>query len=150
MIPTRRERSLTRRRLVDRRARPTALGSALRWQGRRQACRRTGEGHEASVDSRTRRTVVLALCVCVGSLLDALGTLHHVRQGGQEANPLLALALTGGPWLFLPLKIGLTGMGVGVLVAHHQVLLAQRGLYGLTLSYGVVLLVHLALVLRLV
>jgi hypothetical protein len=63
---------------------------------------------------------------------------------------LLALALTGGPWLFLQLKIALTGAGVCVLAAQHQMPLAQRGLQGLTLSYGVVLLVHLALVLRLV
>ena len=104
----------------------------------------------ASLDGRTRRTMGLALFVCVGSLLDALGTLHHVHQGGEEANPLLTLALTGGPWLFLPLKLGLTGVGVCVLAAHHQMLLAQRGLQGLTLSYGVVLLMHLVLVLRLV
>ena len=52
-----------------------------------------GEGQRASIDGRTRRTLVLALCVGVGSLLDALGTLHHVHQGGQEANPVLALAL---------------------------------------------------------
>ena len=104
----------------------------------------------ASRDGRTRRTRGLALVVCVGSLLDALGTLHHVHQGGEEANPVLALALTGGLWFFLPLKLGLTGVGVCVLVAQRQVPLAQRGLQGLVLSYGGVLLMHLVLVLRLV
>ena len=94
--------------------------------------------------------MVLARFVYVGSLLDALGTLHHVHQGGEEANPVLALALTGGPWLFLPLKIGLTGVGVCVLATYHQVPLAQRGLHGLALSYGGVLLLHLVLVLHLV
>ena len=103
-----------------------------------------------SLDGRTRRTMGLALFVCVGSLLDALGTLHHVHQGGEEANPVLALALTSGPWLFLLLKLGLTGVGVCALAVHHQVPLAQRGLQGLALSYGGVLLMHLALALRLV
>jgi hypothetical protein len=63
---------------------------------------------------------------------------------------VLALALTSGTTLFLPLKIGLTGSGVWVLAAHHQWPLAARGLHALTLGYGIVLLYHLILALRLV
>ena len=63
---------------------------------------------------------------------------------------MLALALTGGIALFLPLKIGLTGSGVWVLAAHQQWPLATRGLHGLALGYGIVLLYHLLLALRLV
>jgi hypothetical protein len=88
--------------------------------------------------------------VYVCSLLDALCTLRHLQQGGQEANPLLALALAGSTSLFLHLKICLTGLGVWLLAAHQQFPLAQRGLHGLTLLYGVVLVYHLLLALRLV
>ncbi len=150
MGPARHELALERRRLADRRARPTTLWSALRWQGRRRGFRRAGEGHHTYVDCLARRTGVLAVLVFGGSLLDALCTLRHLHQGGQEANPLLALALTGGPALFLPLKIGLTGSGVWLLAAHQQFPLAQRGLHGLPLLYGVVLVYHLILSLRLV
>jgi len=92
---------------------------------------------------------VLALLVFVGSLLDALLTLRHLQHGGQEANPWLALALTHGTPRFLQLKISMTGGGVWLLAAHQQFPLAQRGLHGLALSYGVVLVYHLVLCLRL-
>jgi hypothetical protein len=68
-----------------------------------------------------------------------------LQQRGQEANPLLALALTGGTVLFLPLKISLTGAGVWVLAAHQQWPLAARGLHALALGYGMVLVYHLVL-----
>ncbi len=98
-----------------------------------------------SGSSRARRTLVLALCVCVASLLDALLTLDHLAHGGAEANPVLALALTHGTARFLQLKIGLTGAGVWVLAAYHQVPLAARGLDGLALGYGTLLVYHLLL-----
>jgi len=55
---------------------------------------------------------------------------------------MLALALSHSPTLFLQTKIGLTGASVCVLAAHQQFPLAQRGLQGLTLGYGVVLLMQ--------
>ena len=99
MAPVRHEQSLERR-LVDRRARPTTLWSALRWQGRRTGFRRAGEGHHAYGDCLARRTVVLAFLVFGGSLLDALGTLGHLAHGGAEATPWLALVLTSSPPCF--------------------------------------------------
>jgi hypothetical protein len=106
--------------------------------------------HYTSVDSRAQRTVVLVLCVVVGSLLDALLTLSHLAQGGTEANPWLARALTHSTARFLQLKMGLTGVGVWILAAYHQCPLAARGLYGLALVYGAVLVYHLLLYVRLV
>lgn len=96
-----------------------------------------------------RRTVVLALCVCIGSLLDALLTLDHLAHGGVEANPWLAGALTYSTAWFLLLKMGLTGAGAWILVAHHQSPLAARGLNGVALVYGAVLVYHLLLYVRL-
>ena len=65
--------------------------------------------------------------------------------------------IPGWPWLslaapprFLQLKISLTGVGVWWLAAHQQFPLARRGLHGLTLGYGVVLVSHLVLSFRLV
>ena len=98
-----------------------------------------------SESARTRRTLVLALCVCIASLLDALLTLDHLARGGEEANPVLALALTHSTTRFLQLKIGLTGAGIWILVAHHQCPLAVRGLYGIALVYGTLLVYHLLL-----
>jgi hypothetical protein len=48
----------------------------------------------------------------------------------------------------LALKIGVTGVAVWVLAAHQQWSLAVRGLYGLALGYGVVLVSHVVLCVR--
>ena len=141
---------LERRSLADRRARPTTLVSAIRWQGRRKGFRRAGEGHRAYVDCLAGRIVGLAVLVCVGSLLDALLTLLHLEDGGGEANPLMYVALAHGPTLFVTLKLSITCVATWFLAAHQQFPLAYRGLHGLALGYGVILAYHLALVLRLV
>ena len=106
------EPSRDRRRLPDRRARPTTLWSALRWQGRRTGFRRALEGRYTYVDGLARPTVVLALFVAASSLLDALLTLLYLEDGGGEANPLMHLAIAHSQTLFLAVKIGLTGPAV--------------------------------------
>ena len=102
------------------------------------------------VDRLARRIVVLALLVFVGSLLDAFLTLRHLHQGGQEAHPVLTMVLASGTPPLLQLTIGPTGVGGWWLAAHQQLPLAQRGLHGLTLGYGAVLVYHLVLCWRLV
>ena len=139
-----------RRRLADRRTRPTTLWSALRWQGRRHSCRRASEDHHAYVDRLARRTVALALLVVVGSVLDAVLTLRHLADGGSEANLLMSLALAHGPTVFVACKLSLTGVAVWWLAAHQHFPMATRGLYGFALGYGAVLVSHLILSLRLV
>lgn len=137
--------SLERRRLAVRWAYPMMCVHAFRWKGRRKSFGRAGEGHQASGDGLARRTMVLALFVFVASLLDALLTLGHLARGGEEANPLLALALTHSTALFLHLKIGLTGACVWILAAHQHFPLATRGLYGLAIGYATLLVYHLLL-----
>ena len=150
MSHTEHRQSLERRRLVDRRACPTTLWSALRWQGRRQGFRRSGEGHRAYVDCLAWRTVVLAALVYAGSILDAILTLLHLQDGGSEANPLMHLALAHSTTVFITCKLSMTGGVVWFLAVHQQFPLAARGLYGLALGYGAVLAYHLVLVWRLV
>ena len=151
MTPTLpRHTPMDRPRLPDRRPGPTTLRSACRARDQRPWFRRAGAGHQASGEGRARRTVGLTLFVCVASLLDARLTLDHLARGGEEANPVLALALTHGTALFLSLKIGLTGAGVWILTAHQRLPLAARGLQGLALGYGTVLVYHLVLCWRLV
>ena len=150
MAPTQHKLSVDQRRLADRRARPTTLWSALRWQGRRTGFRRAGEGRQGYVDCLARPTVALAFLVVVGSVLDALLTLLYLQEGGSEANPLMDLTLAHSQTLFLALKIGITGPAVWFLAAHQQWPLAARGLSGLALGYGAVLVSHLVLAWRVV
>jgi hypothetical protein len=138
-----REERRDRRRQADRRARPTTLWHALRWQGRRRGFQRAGEGHQAYVDRLAWHVVGLAVLVSVGSCLDALLTLLYLQGGGSEANPLMHLTLTHSSTLFLACKISLTMVGVWVLAVHQQWPLATCGLYGLALLYGLLLVYHL-------
>jgi Domain of unknown function (DUF5658) len=139
------ERALDRRQVPDRRAHPTTLWHAIHSQGRRTGFRRAGEGRHAYVDGLARRTVVLALLVFGGSLLDAGLTLLHLEDGGSEANPLMHLALAHGPTVFIALKLSLTGLAAWWLAAHQQWSLAVRGLHALALGYGMVVVYHLVL-----
>lgn len=137
-----------RRQQPDRRVRPTTLWRALCWQGRRTGFRRTGEGHRTSVDTLAGRLVTLTVLIAVASGLEALFTLRHIQAGGSEAHPLMALALAAGPTGFVALKLGLTGMAVWWLAVHQQFPLAVRGLRGLrglALASGLVLVSHLVL-----
>jgi hypothetical protein len=90
--------------------------------------------------------VVLALWVCLASVLDAYMTLCHLQAGGHEGNPPMAWVLVYGATVFCWVKIGLTSLGTWVLAAHQQFPLAHRGLQGRALGYGMLLLYHLMLV----
>ena len=60
----------------------------------------------------------------------------------------MRLAIAHSQTLFLAVKIGITG-AVGLLAAHQQWPLAVRGLSGLAMGYGAVLVSHLVLCWRL-
>jgi Domain of unknown function (DUF5658) len=143
------EPTLDRRRLFDRRARPTTLWSTLRSQGRRTGFRRAGEGHQAYADNLARRVMVLAVFVYGCAILDALFTLLSLHTGGAEAPPLIRRTLVQSPALIFAVKIGISGPAVWFLAAHQQWPLAVRGLYGLAVGYGAVLVSHLVVCWRL-
>src|SRR5215467_10007026 len=138
--------SLERRRLADRRRRPTTLVSALRWKGRRKGFRRAGEGRHAYVDCLALRIVVLTVLVCVSSFVDALLTLLHMENGGCEANHSMYVILAHDTTLFVILKLSLTCVAAWFLAVHQQFPLAYRGLHGLALSYRMLLAYHLVLI----
>ncbi len=80
--------------------------------------------------------------IVVSSLLDAWLTLVHLQQGGQEVNPVMALALGYGDSVFVGIKMALSGAGAWWLAAHQQFPLAMRGLYGVVLAYVLLLCYH--------
>lgn len=136
-----------RRHLPDRRTRPTTLRSALHWRGRRCNFRRHGEGLRAYVDCPGPRTLFLVCAILAGSALDAYFTLHYIARGGEEANPLMALALTWPPTAFTGFKMALTGVGAWFLAAHQQFPLAYTGLHGLAGLYLALCGYHVVLLL---
>jgi hypothetical protein len=88
---------------------------------------------------------VLVFFVVLCSALDALFTLMFVQQGGDEANPIMAMALAQGMTSFVGAKMALTGLGAILLALHQQLWLGILGLYALTLIYASLLVYHLIL-----
>lgn len=134
-----------RRRLEDRRARPTAFWAVLLPGGRRRGFRRGDEGTNRYVDHVSGRVAALVLVVLIASILDALFTLLHMQHGGQEINPIMRHALTGGPGLFLGIKIFGTALGVVFLAIHQNFRLSRVALHCAVAVYGVVLAYHAVL-----
>jgi Domain of unknown function (DUF5658) len=127
---------------ADRRTRRATLWTSLRLRGRRQGARRAGEGQNTYVDRPHRRVSLMVGIITVCSLLDALFTLLYIERGGSEANPLMALAINLGVRTFVGLKMGLTGVGTVLLALHQNFRLGLRGLYGIVLTYLVLLAYH--------
>lgn len=88
------------------------------------------------------RVIALVLFITACSALDALFTLMHVSEGGQEVNPYVGLLLTYGETTFVSLKMAVMGAGSWVLAALHHVLSAYLALHGLALTFMAVLGIH--------
>lgn len=131
-----------RRRQGDRRSGRPTLRSVFRLRGQRKGARRAGEGHNTYVDHPHRHVVFMVWVITVCSILDALFTLLYLERGGNEANPIMALALSLGITTFVGLKMGLTGLGTVLLALHQNFRLGLRGLYSIVLVYLFLLAYH--------
>jgi hypothetical protein len=133
-----------RRQRVDRRRRLLSF-AGLRRLCRRCIGRRRDGAENPYADSLSPRVIVLVFFVVLCSALDALFTLMYVQQGGDEANPIMAMALDQGMTSFVGAKMALTGLGAVLLAVHRHFWLGIRGLYVLALIYASLLVYHLIL-----
>jgi hypothetical protein len=108
---------ITERRTSDDRRR-TTLRTFLQsgFTPRRRGGRRAGE-HHLPVDWHEPYLLFLALTILLLNVGDAFLTITLLMEGAHEANPVLAFVLEEHPKLFAVTKMGLTGVGVLVLVA---------------------------------
>jgi hypothetical protein len=83
---------------------------------RRRGGRRANEQH-LLIDWHEPYLLFLALTILLLNVADAFLTITLMTLGAHEANPLLAFVLDEYPQFFALLKMGLTGVGVLVLVA---------------------------------
>jgi hypothetical protein len=83
---------------------------------RRRGGRRAGEQH-LPIDWHEPYLLFLALTILLLNVADAFLTLTLLTLGAREANPVIAFVLDEYPKLFAVTKMGLTGVGVLVLVA---------------------------------
>jgi hypothetical protein len=92
---------------------------------RRRHLRRVDEGTVPVVDWHDPHLLAVSIFVLLLSCADAFLTLTLLLHGASEANPLMARLIAADVTLFTSVKMGLTGLGILVLV-----LLARYRLFG--------------------
>lgn len=94
---------------------------AAYWRGalnpRRRSGRRASDHTYPIVDWHSPRVLALVMLILGLSTLDAVLTLLLISQGANEVNPLMALFVPHNLGWFAAIKLGLTSLGVAVLVA---------------------------------
>lgn len=83
---------------------------------RRRGGRRADENH-LPIDWHEPYLLFIAFTILALNVLDAFFTLTLLTAGAREANPVIEYVLEQHPKLFAITKMGLTGVGVLVLVA---------------------------------
>jgi hypothetical protein len=110
-----------RRLLADRRRRPTTIWDTLASLGRRIAMRRGTERHGPYfVDRFPTTTLAVIVFLLFLSVVDAVITIHLIRSGCDEVNPLMARLLDWGISPFLIGKYLLTAAGLPVLLVFKN------------------------------
>jgi len=98
--------------MTERRRRPTPFFSRYWWTGRRR------EGRDTYVDRYTRAEVAVVALILLLALADLVLTIVYLERGGEEANPVMQVALEGGYLWFAVVKMGVTAAGVLFVLAH--------------------------------
>jgi Domain of unknown function (DUF5658) len=88
---------------------------------RRRGPRRARDGHIASTDWYETRWMLIAVVILVLCAADALLTLTLISHGALEENPVMAVFVRGSTGAFAAVKLGLTAIGVILLLAVARV-----------------------------
>lgn len=104
---------------------------------RRRSVRRLDDGSIPMVDWHEAHLLAVAIGILLLCCADAFLTLNLLVLGAQEANPFMARLIYGDVTVFAAVKMGLTGLGVLVLV-----LLSRYRMFG---RFKVVTTLYLAL-----
>lgn len=135
-----------RRIRTDRRRQPTPMFSKYTFFGRRRHNRRGDDPQKNYYVDWISGPYLRAL---IGIILlitaDSLSTLHIISQGGSEANPLMRWFLERGTLHFLAAKLGTGLLGFLMLAVHRFFPIARSLVALLLLTYGALVLYHIAL-----
>ncbi len=108
-----------RRSGIDRRRVHQPLLSRYRLAGKRSRPRRRSDRERAYfLDRYSYRTFLVVLAIVLLSILDAALTLHLMRRGASEVNPVMAYFLSHGPTVFFVAKYALTAFSILVILVY--------------------------------
>ncbi len=137
------EEDLKRRRIPDRRTRPTPALSRYSLKGRRREVRRDEDRkRHIYVDQYSLRFFLLLMAILLLGIADAFLTLYHVHaNNAEELNPIMNYFLGISPKIFFNVKYVLTALCLTVLCLHKNLPIVKYLL-------GLVLLIYLLIVLN--
>jgi len=135
---------VNRRVIQDRRLHPTSILSILRFGGRRKTFRREGEGRNQYVDLPSFRTINLTFIIFTLSILDAVFTIIHLKNGAWEVNPLMRQIIQHGLQSVFIVKSPCVGFTVCFLAFHQNFKTSYYGMHVLAAIYIALLPYHLA------
>ncbi len=131
-----------RRRVEDRRARPTNPLQTLRSPRRRGTFRREGEARNQYLDHVEPRVVAWSVVVMILCAVDALLTLIHIDAGGEELVPTMRLALSVSNEFFVWSKISVTAIGAAYLAVHQNFFVGKFAMRFVFFVYFFLMLYH--------
>ena len=141
------EKHLKRRRIPDRRSRPTPPLSRYSLKGRRKNVRRDEDKRRhIYVDQYSLRFFILLLAILLLGIADAFLTLYHVHaNNAEELNPIMNYFLGISPKIFFNVKYVLTALCLTVLCLHKNLPIVKYLLGLVLVIYFLIVLNHLYL-----
>jgi hypothetical protein len=141
------DRERMRRRMPDRRIRPTPILSRYTFKGRRTKVRRQEDKtRHIYVDQYSLRFFILLLAILLLGIADAFLTLYHVYENNaEELNPIMNFFLGVSPKVFFNVKYVLTALCLTVLCLHKNLPIVRYLLGVVFLIYSVIVANHIYL-----
>lgn len=115
-----------KRRIPDRRSRPTKPFSWHSVKGLRSNARRAGEDKNYFVDRYEPRYFILISLILILCVLDAYLSLKIFQAGGKELNPFMLRIMEKNPGLALTLKYLITAFSIGILTVLKNFIIFGR------------------------
>src|ERR1700730_18109028 len=107
---------------------------------RRSPARRQGDSRFHSLDWHSSHLLAVAIGILLLSIVDAFLTMMLLQGGADEVNPVMALLIYRSVAMFAALKMGMTGMGVVLMVflaryRFMRLLRVEWALYAVLAAY---------------
>ena len=103
-------------------------------------------GRPARTQPRPRIIAIVFLFLLIACAFDAFATLEVIERGADEWNPLMAFAISVGPWYFFLVKMATVTVGALILSRFARTWrLAWYGLCALAGIYFLLALLHIFL-----
>lgn len=112
--------NLEKRTQTDRRQKPTSPVSKFTLRGKRTEIRRAEDDRDYYTDRYAYSYLFLVLGVVLFSTLDAILTLHLLKGGGVELNPLMSILINKNASLFMTIKLSMTSICLIFLLVHKN------------------------------